>query len=139
MKQQFQITIKNAKISDQKQIQPKIKSKIKIKMLSIINLSPIWEHTLTEILNHGNKTEMGIIMRSWVKHNNLEDMSDLLFYDLNDFTPGGTLCHYKERSSTTFIGIFNTSFLNPNSILMMMSLMILLMRVIGYCKQEENT
>ena len=37
-------------------------------------------------------------MRSWVKHNNLEDMSDLLIYDLNDFTPGGTLCHYKEAA-----------------------------------------
>ena len=68
-------------------------------MPSIINLSPIWEHTLREILNHGNKTEVGIIMRSWVKHNTLEDMSDLLIYDLNDFTPGGTtLCHYKETA-----------------------------------------
>ena len=37
-------------------------------------------------------------MRSWVKHNNLEDMSDLLIYDLNDFTPGGTLCHNKETA-----------------------------------------
>ena len=37
-------------------------------------------------------------MRSWVKDNNLEDMSDLLIYDLNDFTPGGTLCHYKETA-----------------------------------------
>ena len=37
-------------------------------------------------------------MRSWVKHNNLEDMSDLLIYDLNDFTPGGTLCCYKETA-----------------------------------------
>ena len=67
-------------------------------MPSIINLSTICEHTLTEILNHGNKTEMGIIMRSWVKHNNLEDMSDLLIYDLNDFTTGGTLCRYKETA-----------------------------------------
>ena len=67
-------------------------------MPSIINLSPIWEHILTEILNHGNKTEMGIIMRSWVKHNNLEDMSDLLIFVLNVFTPGGTLCHYKETA-----------------------------------------
>ena len=67
-------------------------------MNSIINLTPIWEHTLTDILNHSNKTEMGIIMRSWVKHNNLEDMSDLLIYDLNDFTPGGTLHHYKEAA-----------------------------------------
>ena len=39
-------------------------------------------------------------MRSWVKHNNLEDMSDLLIYNLNDFTPGGTLCHYKETEET---------------------------------------
>ena len=29
-------------------------------------------------------------MRLWVKHNKLEDMSDLLIYDLNDFTPAGT-------------------------------------------------
>ena len=50
-------------------------------MPSIINLSPIWEHTLTEILNHGNKTEVGIIMRSWVKDNNLQDMNDLLIHD----------------------------------------------------------
>ena len=72
-------------------------------MPSIINLSPIWEHTLTEILNHGNKTEVGIIMRSWVKLDTLEDMSDLLIYDLNDFTPGGTLCHYKETAEATEI------------------------------------
>ena len=64
-------------------------------MPSIINLSHIWEHTLTEILNHGNKTEVGIIMRSWVKDNNLEDMNDLILHDLNDFTPTGSLSQYK--------------------------------------------
>ena len=69
-------------------------------MPSIICLSTIWEHTLTEILNHDNKTEMGIIMRAWVKDNKLDDMSDLYIYDLNDFTPGGTLCHYNETAET---------------------------------------
>ena len=64
-------------------------------MPTIINLSPIWEHTLTEVLNHGNKTEVGIIMRSWVKDNNLQDMNDLLIHDLNDFTPTGSLSQYK--------------------------------------------
>ena len=64
-------------------------------MPTIINLSPILEHTLTEILNHGNKTEVGIIMRSWVKDNNLQDMNDLLIHDLNDFTPTGSLSQYK--------------------------------------------
>ena len=41
---------------------------------------------LTEILNYDNKTEVGIIMRSWVTHNKLEDMTDLLIDDLNDLT-----------------------------------------------------
>ena len=75
-------------------------------MHSIINLCPIWEHTLTEVLNHGNKTEMGIIMRSWVKHNILEDMSDLIIYDLNDFTPEGTLCHYNETAEAEETKLF---------------------------------
>ena len=66
-------------------------------MPSIIHLSTIWEHTLNEILNHDNNTEVGIIMRSWVKHNKIEDMTDLLIYDLNDFTPSDTLCYYKEK------------------------------------------
>ena len=64
-------------------------------MPSIVHLSTLWKHTLTEILNHENKTEVGIIMRAWVKHNKLEDMTDLLIYDLNEFTPTGTLCNYK--------------------------------------------
>ena len=53
-------------------------------MRSIIHLNTTWEHTLNEILNHKNITEVGIIMRAWVKQNKLEDMSDLLVYDLND-------------------------------------------------------
>ena len=48
---------------------------------------------LTEILNHDNKTEVGIIMRAWVNHNKLQDMTGLLIYDLNDFTLTGTLCN----------------------------------------------
>ena len=39
-------------------------------------------------------------MTSWVKHNKLEDITDLLIYDLNDFTPSGTLCHYKKTAES---------------------------------------
>ena len=67
-------------------------------MPCIVYLSTVWEHTLTETLNHDNKTEVGNIMRAWVKHNKLEDMTYLLIYDLNDFTPTGTLCNYKEKA-----------------------------------------
>ena len=67
-------------------------------MPSIIHLSTVWEYTLTEILNHDNKTEVGIIMRAWVKHNKLADMTDPQIYDLDDFTPTGALCNYKETA-----------------------------------------
>ena len=69
-------------------------------MPSIIHLSTIWDHTLNEIFKHEKKTEVGIIMRSWVKHNKLQDVTDLLIYDLNDFVPSGTLCHYKEKAES---------------------------------------
>ena len=48
-------------------------------------------------------------MRSWVKHNKFEDMSDLLIHDLNDFTPEGTLCHYKETAEAEDTKIMPTT------------------------------
>ena len=66
-------------------------------MPAVIHLSNLWEHTLNKILNHDNKSEVGIIMRAWVKYNMLEDITSLLIYDLNDFTPSGTLCYYKDK------------------------------------------
>ena len=78
-------------------------------MPSIIHVSTIWEHTLTEVLNHDNKTEVGIIMRAWVKPNKLEDMADLLTHDLNAFTPAGTLCHHKETAEAEETKIMPTT------------------------------
>ena len=93
-------------------------------------------------------------MRSWVKHNNLEDMTDLLMCDLNDFTPTGTLCYYKESAeaketimmpNTPLKELYNLYryiqhlILESKFNMMMMNLTTLLMRTIGYCKPEENT
>ena len=81
-------------------------------------------------------------------------MSDLLIYDLNDLTPSGNLCHYKETAEAKETKImpntplkelynlyktYNISVLNQNSIMMILRLATLLMRIIGYCKQEENS
>ena len=66
-------------------------------ILNTIHLSDTWEHTLNEILNHDNKSEVRIFMRSWAKHNKLDDMTSLLIYDLNDFTPTGTLQLCKKK------------------------------------------
>ena len=48
-------------------------------------------------------------MRSWVKHNKLEDMTSLLIYDLNNFTPTGTLCFYKEEVDSEVVIMMPTT------------------------------
>ena len=59
-------------------------------MPAILHLNHTWEHTLTEILNYDSKTQMGIIMRAWVKDNNMEDFSTMLSYTADKFTPTGS-------------------------------------------------
>ena len=66
-------------------------------MPSIIHLNPTWEHTLTEILNYDPKTQMGIIMRTWVKDNDMTDFISMLTYTADKFTPTSSLCYYKEK------------------------------------------
>ena len=39
-------------------------------------------------------------MRARVKYNKLEDITSLLIYDWNDFTPSGTLWCYKDKADS---------------------------------------
>ena len=85
-------------------------------------------------------------MRAWVKHNKQEDMADLLLtHDLNAFTPAGILCHYKETAEAEETKIMPTVPLKELynlywylNMMMISNLTILLMRIIGDCKQEER-
>ena len=66
-------------------------------MPSIIHLYPTWEHTLTEILNYDPRTHMGIIMRAWVKDNDMTDFSSMITYTADKLTPTSSLCYYKQQ------------------------------------------
>ena len=66
-------------------------------MPAISHLNPTWEYPLTDILNHDPKTQMGIIMRAWVKDNNMTDFTSMLTYTADKLTPTGFLCYYKEK------------------------------------------
>ena len=66
-------------------------------MPAIIHLSDIWEQTITKILHHDPKSELGIMIREWVIFNKLEDFNSLLNYTIDDFTPSGNLCYSKEN------------------------------------------
>ena len=56
------------------------------------------EYTLTEILNHDPKSQVGIIIRAWVKDNDMEDFRAMLACTADKFTPTGSLCHYKDKA-----------------------------------------
>ena len=80
-------------------------------MPSIIHLNRTWEHTLTEILNYDPKTQMGIIMRAWVKDNNMTDFTSMLTYTADKFTPTCCLCYYKEKVDAETPTLMPTNFL----------------------------
>ena len=64
---------------------------------------------LTEILNHRPKSQMGIIMRRWVRHNSMTEFSSLLSYTADKFTPTGALCHYKEKVDSEMLLMMPTT------------------------------
>ena len=66
-------------------------------MPAISDLNLTWEHTLTEILNHDPKTQIGIIMRAWVKDNDITDFTSMMTCTADKFTSTGSLCHFKEK------------------------------------------
>ena len=58
----------------------------------------IYENTPSlKSYNHDPTTEVGIIIRAWVKHDKLEDFNSLLTFNVDDFTPSGTLCYFKYK------------------------------------------
>ena len=80
-------------------------------MPAIIHLSDIWEHNLTKTLTHDPKTEVGIIIRAWVKHNKLEHFNSLLNFNIVDFSPSGTLCYFKGKAEFELVMMMPTTFL----------------------------
>ena len=69
-------------------------------MPSIFHLDAIWEHTLTDILNHEYKSDVWIIIRTWVKHHKLDDFSSLFNHSTDKFTPSSPLSYYKEKADS---------------------------------------
>ena len=66
-------------------------------MPETIYLSNVWECTITKILKHDPKSELGIMIRECVIFIKLEDFNSLLNFTVDDFTPSGNLCYYKDN------------------------------------------
>ena len=78
-------------------------------MPATIHLRDTSEHTLTEILNLDPKSEVEIIMRGWVKHYKVEDFSSFLTFNVDYFTPSGTLCYYNNKADSEAVIMMPTT------------------------------
>ena len=63
-------------------------------MSETIELSYVWDHTITKLLNYDLKSDMGIKIKEF---NKLEDFNSLLNYIDDDFTPTGNLCYINDN------------------------------------------
>ena len=70
-----------------------INFKIQIIMSETTHLCELWEHTIVKIFKHDHESELGIMIKEWVKFNKLENFYSLLNYSIDDFTPSGNLCY----------------------------------------------
>ena len=62
-----------------------------------IELSYLWEHTITKIFKHDSKSELGLMIKQWIIFNKLENFNSILNYPIDDFTPSGNLCYMNEH------------------------------------------
>ena len=71
-------------------------------MQETIQLSDLWEHTITKIFKHDPESELDIMIRQWVIYNKLEDFNSLLKYTDEDLIPHGHggLSFYKENGDS---------------------------------------
>ena len=66
-------------------------------MSETYHLSELWEHTIAKILKYDSKSQVGIMIKEWVKFNELENFNSLLNYTIDDFTPPGYFCYINEN------------------------------------------
>ena len=52
---------------------------------------------------------MGIIIRALVRHHKLEDFNSLLNFNVDDFTPSGTLCYYNDNADSEVVTLLPTT------------------------------
>ena len=62
-----------------------------------IELSYVWDHTISKILLHDINSKMGNIIIERVVFNKLDDINSLLKYTDDDFTPTGNLCYINQN------------------------------------------
>ena len=61
------------------------------------HLCDLWEHTIVKTFKHDLESQLGIMIKGWIRFNKLENFNSLLNYTIDDFTPSGNLCYINEN------------------------------------------
>ena len=61
------------------------------------HLCDLWQHTIAKSFKDDPKSELGLMLKEWVKFNKLENSNSILNYTIDDFTPSGNLCYINEN------------------------------------------
>ena len=61
------------------------------------HLCDLWEHTIARVFKHDSKSELGLMLKQWIKFNKLGNFSSILNYTIDDFTPSGNLSYLNQH------------------------------------------
>ena len=77
------------------------------------HLCDLWEHTIVKVFKHDSKSEVGLMLKQWIKFNKLENFNSILNYTIDDSTPSGNLCYMNQHGDilhqTPLKEVFNLS------------------------------
>ena len=77
------------------------------------HLCDLSEHTLVKVFKHDSKSELGLMLKQWIKFNKLENFNSILNYTVDDSTPSGNLCYMNHHvdilHQTPLKEVFNLS------------------------------
>ena len=61
------------------------------------HLCHLWEHTIAKVFKHHSESELGLMLKEWIKCNKLENFNSILNYTIDDFTPSDNLSYLNQH------------------------------------------
>ena len=56
-----------------------------------------WDHTIAKVFKHDSKSQLGLMLKQWIKFIMLENFNSVLNYTIDDFTPSGNLSYMNQH------------------------------------------
>ena len=60
-------------------------------------LCDLWELTIVKVFKHDSSSQLGLMLKEWIKFIKLENFNSLLNFTIDDFTPSGNLSYMNKH------------------------------------------